>query len=68
MTEWGLPPEYILKHWTEAKLLLMFQKRNERLHAMNEAMKPPEERTRTPKRISAEDLFAQMGSGIRKVH
>lgn len=61
MTEWGLPPEYILENWTEAKLLLMFVKRNERIQAINESMKPQD---RKPRRVSENEFMEQFGSNI----
>jgi len=67
MSEWHVTPEYILEHWTEAKLLLMFTKRNERLRAINDALRDPEERP-APKRVSADQLFSEFGSGIKKVN
>jgi len=57
MTEWGLPPEYILENWTEAKLLLMFSKRNERIQRMNLSYEPKEKQ---PRRISRQDMAEQM--------
>jgi len=57
MTEWGLPPEYILDNWTEAKLLLMFTKRTERIQRINQASEPKEKQ---PRRISRQDMAEQM--------
>jgi hypothetical protein len=61
MTEWGLTPEYILESWTEAKLLLMFVKRRERIMAINESMKPKE---RTAKQVAEEEFMAQTGGAV----
>jgi len=67
MTEWGLPPEYIVENWTEAKLALMLRKRDERIQMLNEAMKMPAERK--PKRVPLEQLFGSMpGLGYKKVN
>jgi hypothetical protein len=66
MSEWGITPEYILDNWTEAELLLMFQKRNERIQAANEAMRMSDEPE--PRRVSAEELFSQFGGSVKKVH
>ncbi len=57
MTEWHVPPDYIINNWTDELLDLMIQKFNERHKA-----KPGEEE---PK-VSEEVLFQQMGIKVKK--
>lgn len=46
---------------TEELLALMFEQRNQRMRASMEANKPANERERAPRRVSDQELFAQMG-------
>jgi len=57
MSEWHVTPEYVLNNWTEAELLLMFTKRNERRQRINQASEPKEKQ---PRRISRQDMAEQM--------
>jgi hypothetical protein len=65
MSDWGLMPDEINEKWTEERLALMFDKRNERIRAMNQESKPAEERG--PQQISDMDFFQRMGVTVGRV-
>jgi len=66
MSEWHLTPNYILHEMTEEQLALLFDKRNERIRAMNQ---PAEERDKPVKynRMSDTDFFAAHGVVVGNV-
>ena len=67
LAEWHLTPEYILENWTDELFELMWEKRNERIRAINKLAAVPvstdnhTESHEPSKRVSDKELFSIMG-------
>jgi hypothetical protein len=56
LSEWHLPPDQILEHWTEERLDLLWTKRNERMRRIRLADEGQEEDA-PPRYVSNREFF-----------
>lgn len=57
-----------MNNWTEEKMGMMFQARNERIERHNEAMRAPEKGSQTaPRVVSNHEFFARHRIKVKKL-